>query len=376
MIRRQIIEAIQKDLFRNKVIIVTGPRQVGKTTLLRELARQTQRPTLWLNCDEPDDRADLENVSSTQLRALVGANQLLFIDEAQRVSGIGLTLKLLADQLPDVQTIVTGSSALELAGGINEPLTGRKFEYRLLPFSTKELVTETSQREEQRLLEQRLIYGFYPEVVLNSAEADRLLAELADSYLYKDILRLQDIRKPTVLQKLLIALALQVGSEVSFYELSQTVGTDPATVERYIGLLEQVFVVFQVGALSRNLRNELKKSKKVFFYDNGIRNAIIKNFNPLSLRADVGALWENFIIAERVKANLYIGKQPAYYFWRTTQQQEIDWLEEAGGQLKAFEFKWNPKAKAKFPTSFQEAYVGTEMAVVSPENYMNWLTES
>lgn len=373
MIRRKITKSILADLYRGKVLIVTGPRQVGKTTLLREVARQTNRPALWLNCDEPDDRADLENASSTQLRTLVGANQLLFIDEAQRVPGIGLTLKLLVDQLPDVQTIVTGSSALELAGGINEPLTGRKFEYRLLPFSTAELADETSAREEQRLLEQRLIYGFYPEIVLHPAEADRRLAELTDSYLYKDVLRLQDIRKPAMLQKLLVALALQVGSQVSYHELSQTLGTDPATVERYIGLLEKAFVVFQVGAFSRNLRNELKKSKKVFFYDNGIRNAIIKNFNPVSLRVDVGALWENFIISERIKANLYAGKHPAYYFWRTTQQQEIDWLEEEGGGLKAFEFKWNPKAKVRFPNSFQEEYPQAEMVTISPANYMDWL---
>lgn len=376
MIRRKIADAIRQDLFQGKAIILTGPRQVGKTTLLHELADQIQRPVLWLNCDEPDDRADLENASSSQLRALIGTNELVFIDEAQRVLNIGLTLKLIVDQLPNVQVVATGSSALELAGGINEPLTGRKFEYRLLPFSTAELVSYTNRREEQRLLEQRLIYGFYPEVVLNPSSANRRLAELAESYLYKDILRLQDIRKPTVLQKLLVALALQVGSEVSFYELSQIVGTDPATVERYISLLEQAFVVFQIGALSRNLRNELKKSKKVFFYDMGIRNAIIKNFNPLTLRADAGALWENFMIAERIKANLYTGKRPAYYFWRTTQQQEIDWLEEDGGVLRAFEFKWNPKAKARFPTSFQQAYPGSEMAVVSPATYMDWLVSN
>ncbi len=373
MINRIITSPLLSDMYRGKVLIVTGPRQVGKTTLLREIARLTNRPALWLNCDEPDDRADLTNVNSTQLRALVGANWILFIDEAQRVPGIGLTLKLLADQLPNVQTIVTGSSALELAGGINEPLTGRKFEYRLLPFSTAELAAETSPREEKRLLEQRLIYGFYPDIVLHPAEADRRLTELADSYLYKDILRFQDVRKPAILPKLLLALALQVGSQVSNYELSQIVGTDPATVDRYIGLLEQTFVIFQVSAFSRNLRNELKKSKKVFFYDNGIRNAIIKNFNPISLRVDAGALWENFIIAERIKANLYAGKRPAYYFWRTTQQQEIDWLEEENGLLRAFEFKWNPTAKAKFPNSFREAYPNAEMAVISPENYMDWL---
>lgn len=373
MVSRLIQGAIQQDLYQGKVIVLTGPRQVGKTTLLRELTRRLDKSTLWLNCDEPDDRADLDNVNSAQLRALVGSNELVFIDEAQRVPNIGLTLKLLVDQLPTVQVVATGSSALELAGGINEPLTGRKFEYRLLPFSTAELVQYTSQREEQRLLEQRLIYGFYPEIILNPASADRRLSELADSYLYKDILRLQDIRKPVVLQKLLVALALQVGSEVSNYELGQTIGTDPATVDRYIGLLEQAFVVFSVTAFSRNLRNELKKSKKVFFYDTGIRNAIIKNFNPLTLRADAGALWENFMIAERIKANLYAAKRPAYYFWRTTQQQEIDWLEEDQGQLKAFEFKWNPKAKARFPASFSQAYPNTELIVVSPQNYMDWL---
>lgn len=373
MISRQITQAIQQDLFAGKAIILTGPRQVGKTTLLRELARQMARPALWLNCDEPDDRADLENVNSTQLKALIGTNELVFIDEAQRVPNIGLTLKLIVDQLPGVQVVVTGSSALELAGGINEPLTGRKFEYRLLPFSTAELANHTSRREEQRLLEQRLIYGFYPEIVLNPTSAERRLTELADSYLYKDILRLQDIRKPAVLQKLLVALALQMGSEVSYHELGKTVGTDPATVERYIGLLEQVFVVFQVSALSRNLRNELKKSKKVFFYDNGIRNAIIKNFNPLTLRADVGALWENYMIAERIKANLYLGKRPAYYFWRTTQQQEIDWLEEAAGKLQAFEFKWNSKARVRFPASFQQAYPEAEVNAITPENYLDWL---
>ncbi|QJD77252.1 ATP-binding protein [Spirosoma rhododendri] len=373
MIRRLMMNAIELALYKGKAIIVTGPRQVGKTTLLREIARQAQQAVLWLNCDEPDDRADLDNVSSTQLRALVGASKLVVIDEAQRVPSIGLTLKLLVDQLPDVQVIATGSSALELSGGIKESLTGRKFDYRLLPFSTAELAAETSVREEGRLLERRLIYGFYPDVVLNPADSDRRLAELADSYLYKDILKLQDIRKPMVLQKLLLALALRVGSEVSNYELGQTVGTDPATVDRYIGLLEQVFVVFQVHALSRNLRNELKKSRKVFFYDNGIRNAIIKNFNPLDLRADTGALWENFMISERIKANLNAGRKPNYYFWRTTQQQEIDWLEEEQGKLTAFEFKWNVRAKARFPATFQQAYPGTDMNVVSPDNYMAFL---
>ncbi|GAA4465668.1 ATP-binding protein [Nibrella saemangeumensis] len=373
MIRRIVSGAIQENFFKKKAILLLGPRQVGKTTLLRQLAETGSSGVLYLNCDEPDVREDLQNTTSTALRVLLGDKQVVFIDEAQRVPGIGLTLKLLVDQFPDVQVIATGSSALELAGGVQESLAGRKFEYHLYPLSTAEMVAHTSRRDEQRLLEQRLIYGLYPEIVNHPAESARRLLELVDGTLYKDALALQDVRKPAVLQKLLVALALQVGSEISYYELGQTVGTDPVTVERYITLLEQSYVLFQVGALSRNLRNELKKSKKVYFYDNGIRNALIKNFNPLALRNDSGALWENFMISERIKFNHYAGLRPNYYFWRTHAQQEIDWIEEANGQLLAIEFKWNAKAKARIPNTFLQAYPDATPVGITPENYLQFL---
>ncbi|GEP97480.1 ATPase [Chitinophaga cymbidii] len=334
---------------------------------------QAEGKALYLNCDEPDIRPMLTNASSTSLKALVGNNTLVLIDEAQRVKNIGLTLKLLVDNLKKIQVIATGSSALELANEINEPLTGRKREYHLYPFSTSELVAETSVLSEGRMLEQRMIYGFYPDIVNSPADAQANLLELANNYLFKDVLSLQDIRKPALLERLLVALALQVGSEISYNEIAQTIGTDNKTVDRYVELLEKCFVVFQVGGFSRNLRNEIKKGKKIYFYDNGIRNALIKNFSPLELRQDVGALWENFLVSERKKANHYTGHHVNTYFWRTHQQQEIDLIEETGGKLYAWEFKWNEKSKARIPAAFMEAYPGSIDGIVNRSNYMGFV---
>jgi len=373
MIQRIIKDQIQDDLFKGKAIIVTGPRQVGKTTLLETLRGENNLKGLWLNCDEPDIRLLLENTTSTQLKSLIGDNRLVFIDEAQRVKNIGLTLKLLVDNLKNVQVIATGSSALELANEINEPLTGRKWEYNLFPLSTGEMVAHTSKTEETRLLEQRLIYGLYPDIVINSATSQTSLVALANDYLYKDILSLETIRKPALLEKILISLAFQTGSEVSFSELAQNVGADPKTVEHYVQLLEKCFIVFQVGALSRNLRNEIKKSRKVYFYDNGIRNAVIKNFSPVALRQDIGALWENFLMSERKKFNTYSRHFVNTYFWRTHSQQEIDLIEESSGILHAKEFKWNNKRKTKFPDAFSKAYPGSVFEVVTRANYMDFL---
>lgn len=373
MIPRIIKKNIQNNLFQGKAIIITGPRQVGKTTLLTALHEENQLKGLWLNCDEPDIRLLLENATSTQLKQLIGDNLLIFIDEAQRVKNIGLTLKLLVDNFKKVQVIATGSSALELANEINEPLTGRKWEYHLYPLSTLEMVNHTSWLEEGRLLEQRLIYGFYPDIVTHSAKAQASLMELSNDYLYKDLLSLETIRKPALLEKILLALAFQVGNEVSFFELSQTIGADHKTIEHYIELLEKCFILFQVGAFSRNLRNEIKKGRKIYFYDNGIRNAIIKNFNPIGLRQDIGALWENFLMSERKKANNYQGRFVNSYYWRTHTQQEIDLIEETGGILNAKEFKWNEKAKAKQPQSFSDAYPGSTFDVINPNNYMDFL---
>jgi hypothetical protein len=358
-------------MFRGKVLILIGSRQVGKTTLISEISKDfAQEDVLFVNCDESDVRAVLENSSSTVLKSFIGSKKLFIIDEAQRVKGIGLTLKLIADTLKDVQVIATGSSAFDLRNELEEPLTGRKIVIELFPISTQEMVNHTSYIEEKRMLEQRMIYGMYPEIINNPTDAKKLLKELSDSYLFKDILSYKDIRQPDALRKLLTALSLQVGSEVSYNELGNLIGLDKETVERYIDLLEKSFVVFRLTSLSRNGRNELKKSRKIYFYDNGVRNAVINNFNPLSLRADVGDLWENFMISERKKTLHYNQIFANTYFWRTHTQLEIDYIEEREGKLFTYEFKWSDKKKAKIPKLFSELYPENEFELINAKNYM------
>lgn len=373
MIARELEEQLTSRFGKGKVIIIIGPRQVGKSSLLRELQKQINEQTLFINCDEPDMRLMLEDVTSTQLRSLVGNNTIIMIDEAQKVANIGETLKLMVDNIKDIQILATGSSAFELLNKTNEPLTGRKFEFNLYPISTNEMVTHHGKIEEHRMLERRMIYGLYPEIVNNPGNEQEYLIELINSYLYKDILSYQNIRKPDVLNKLLTGLALQLGQEVSYNELSQLIGIDKATVEKYIELLEKCFVIFRLSSFSRNLRNELKRSRKIFFYDNGVRNAILNNFAPLPLRQDVGALWENFMMSERIKQNSYHRDFKKIYFWRTQTQQEIDLLEEKDGVLFAFEFKWNPKRNAYIPKSFAEAYPEYRFEVITSENYIDFL---
>ena len=358
-------------LFRGKVLILIGSRQVGKTTLISEISKTfAQEDVLFVNCDESDVRAVLENSSSTALKSFIGSKKLFIIDEAQRVKGIGLTLKLIADTLKEVQVIATGSSAFDLRNELEEPLTGRKIVIELFPISTQEMVSHTSFIEEKRMLEQRMIYGMYPEIINNPTDAKKLLKELSDSYLFKDILSYKDIRQPDALRKLLTALSLQVGSEVSYNELGNLIGLDKETVERYIDLLEKSFVVFRLTSLSRNGRNELKKSRKIFFYDNGVRNAVINNFNPLSLRADVGDLWENFMISERRKTLHYNQIFANTYFWRTHTQLELDYIEEREGKLFTYEFKWSDKKKVKIPKLFAELYPENEFELINSKNYM------
>ncbi len=354
--------------------MVVGPRQVGKTTLLKMIAEHARQKWLWLDCDEPDVRELLTNVSSTALRSIIGDAELVIIDEAQRVKNIGLTLKLITDKISNVKLLVSGSSSLELANEIKEPLTGRKIEFMLLPFSVEEMIRHSSLLEEKRLLEQRMIFGMYPEVVKQPFKARAILRELSESYLYKDIFTFQDIRKPEVVHKLLQALSLQVGSEVSFHELARLSGSDQATVQRYLDLLEKAFVIFRLPAFSRNLRTELRKSRKFYFYDNGIRNALINQYQPLATRTDLGALWENFLVSERTKYLAYHKLHPNQYFWRTVKQQEIDYLEDEDGKILAVEFKWNPNAKPRFPKPFTEAYKGVETKVISPDNYLDFIT--
>ena len=374
MIARALLPILQSRIFKQKAIIITGPRQAGKTTLLKLLVDQNNYPSLWFNGDEPNVPALFQNITSFELENIIGKNKMLIFDEAQRIPNIGITLKLLVDNFPDVQVIATGSSAFELSDEINEPLTGRKFEYQLYPLSFGELSLENGIIEEKRLLKQRLIFGSYPDVINNPVDATEILNWLSDSYLYKDLFRLESLKKPDLLVKLLQALSYQIGSEVMYNELAQTVSSDPKTVDKYIGLLEKTFVVFRLPALSRNLRNEIKKSRKVYFYDNGIRNAIINNFTPVNNRQDIGALWENYCISERMKLASYQRIHSNRFFWRTKQQQEIDYVEERAGKMWAYEFKYQPDKQVNLSKTFMKAYPQHQFQIVNSSNYTEFLS--
>ena len=372
MIERTLYKTIENKLFDGKVIVLVGARQVGKTTLLKQLFRQKEG-VLWLNGDELQVQNLFSNASADRLLSEFGDNKIVILDEAQRIENIGLRLKLIADSDSDIQVIATGSSAFELANKVNEPLTGRKWEYQLFPLSFGEMVAHHGKLKEMRMLPRRLVYGYYPEVVMNDGNEVEILKLLTDAYLYKDILSWESIKHPDKLQTLLRALAYQVGSQVSYNELSQMSSMDSKTVERYITLLEQCYIIFRLPSFSRNLRHELKASRKIYFYDNGIRNALIADYRAPEVRQDIGALWENFVIAERMKSNEYYHRWVNRYFWRTKQQQEIDYLEESEGKLHAYEMKWNPRAKASITKTFTEAYPNTEFQVITPENIADFL---
>ena len=365
MIGRNLQKSIELRLFKGKAILVFGPRQSGKSTLIEAVLKEQN--FFYLNGDDADVRELLTDTTATRLKAIFGNKKIVFIDEAQRVANIGLTLKLITDQIKDVQVIASGSSTFELSSQVNEPLTGRKYEFMLYPLSFGEMVRHHGLLEEKRLLEHRLIFGYYPEIVTKPGEEKELLKLLADSYLYKDLLMLEQIKKPALLEKLLKALALQIGSEINYSEIAQTIGSDNKTVDKYIDLLEKIFVVFRLPTLNRNVRTEIKKGKKVYFYDCGIRNAIVNNFKPLDSRTDTGAMWENFLMAERMKYLRYQGIGATSYFWRTTLQQEIDLIEEHDDKFLAFEFKWG-KQTVRFPQTFTENYPGSETKIISPEN--------
>ncbi|TFG98046.1 MAG: ATP-binding protein [Calditrichales bacterium] len=373
MIKRAYQTGIEQRLFKGKAIIILGPRQAGKTTLIEHIRQARAEKSLLLNGDEPDIRELLSEANSERLRTICADNQIICIDEAQRIPNIGLTVKLFTDQIKEKQVIVSGSSALHLNSLISEPLTGRKYEYTLLPLSFAEMCDYHGLLSERRLLEHRLIYGYYPEIVVKTGEEKELLKLLSDSYLYKDILSMGEIKKPVVLEKILQALALQIGSEVSYNELGQLLGINKNTVEKYIDLLEKAFVVFRLPAFNRNVRNEIKKGRKIYFFDNGIRNAVIRNFNLLALRNDIGALWENFLISERKKYLLINGKDNRAFFWRTTQQQEIDYIEERGGELNAYEFKWAAQKRIKIPLTFQKAYQPASTQLITRTNFDSFL---
>lgn len=347
---------------------------MGKSTMFNHLVAELGVNAIRLNCDDPQTTAILSAPSDVEIKSLFNPYEAILIDEAQRVKQIGLTLKRIVETFPEKQLFVTGSSAFELHDRLNEPMTGRKFEFTMYPLSTAEIAgMGKGILAVKDTLQQRLIYGSYPEIFANPFDVREYMLSLTDSYLYKDILMVDEIRKSGLIDKIVKAIALQLGSEVSYNELAQLVGSNPKTVEKYIDLLEKCFVLFRLSSLSRNLRTELKKSRKIYFWDNGIRNAVIQNFAPAELRNDMGALWENFFISERIKHNNNNMRHASYYFWRTTDKQEVDLVEEADGHLTVFEIKYKEGKSVKFPTQLMANYDIAQASVVTPANFGDFL---
>jgi uncharacterized protein len=370
MYNRYLSDRIRKRINSGKAIIVIGPRQVGKTTLIESILKKEDY--LLLDGDDPKTRSLLTEPNTEQIRTIIGKYKCIFIDEAQRIENIGLTMKIITDRFKNVQLFASGSSSFDLSNKINEPLTGRKWEYQLFPVSWEEYENHHGFLFAEQNLENRLLYGFYPDVLNNVGEEVSVLKNLVSSYLYKDILSYADIRKPEVLDKLVQALALQVGNEVNYSELAQIVSVDKNTISKYIDILQKGYIIFKLTSFSRNVRNEIKTNKKIYFYDNGIRNMIIGNFNPIDMRSDKGSLWENFLISERIKQNEYKQSLARVYFWRSKQQQEVDFVEENGGKISGFEFKWNKKKTQKLPKTFTETY-NAESRIIDRENFREFV---
>lgn len=370
MVERTLGKLIRSRFNQGKAIVLIGPRQVGKTTLIRHCL--ADREFLFLNGDDPQTRSLLEGAGLSRLKAIIGKHRWVFIDEAQRIRDAGIIAKLIIDELKDVQLLISGSSALEISQNTAEPLTGRKFEYLLFPLSWEEFQHHVGYAESEARLEERLIYGMYPDVINHRNDAREILQQLASSYLYKDILALSGIRKPDILEKLLRALALQLGNEVSYNELARFLEIDKGTVIAYIDLLEKAFIVFRLNCFSRNHRNEIRNNRKIYFYDNGVRNMLINNFNEMNTRNDLGALWENFLVSERLKQQQYHRIFTNNYFWRNLQKQEIDFIEEREGRISAFEFKWNHKKGKRIPYAFIQEYQSS-FEVINCENFRSFV---
>ena len=353
-----------------KVIALFGARRTGKTFLLRQFTRNSAEPVLFLNGEDQDVQRVLANRSAAHYRALLGQCRFLVVDEAQKVSNIGLILKLMVDEIPDLKVIATGSSAFDLNRQFGEPLTGRKTTLRLFPIAEMEWAKQENKLEQEANLRERLVFGNYPELanLPSRSQKQEYLQELVNSYLLKDILELEGIRNSGKIADLLRLVAYQVGNEVSLSELARQIAMDVKTVDKYLDLLEQVFVIFRIRGFSLNLRKEVVKSPKFYFFDNGIRNAVISNLNPLELRQDTGQLWENYMLAERLKFQHYTGMLVNNFFWRTYDGQEIDWVEERNGQLFAYELKWGKK-HAKVPAAWKTAYPDAVFQVIHPENF-------
>jgi predicted AAA+ superfamily ATPase len=375
MYSRDLSDIIGRQLFKGKVIILFGPRRVGKTTLSKDILSGISN-SRYLNCELLEHKLALETTNSLALKNYLGDYSLVVLDEAQQISNIGLTLKVLIDTFPQIQIIATGSSSFELGNRIAEPLTGRARDYLLLPLSIAELLQKEDKIMIRANLDQILRFGLYPEVYGKSEEeAIEELNQIAGNYLYRDILQFEQIKRPSLLQNLLTALALQLGNEVSFNELSRLLGETVPTVQRYIELLEKAFVIFRLRSFSRNLRKEIAKGQKIYFYDLGIRNALIRNFNQMQLRNDTGGLWENFCIVERMKFNMANRRFVNNYFWRTYDQKEVDYIEEEGGKLHAFEFKFSSTNQPKLSPGFAESYPETSFECVNRENFWSFIAK-
>ncbi len=370
MYTRYLSAKIEKKIGSGKAVVIIGPRQVGKTTLIEKILKT--RDYLLLDGDDPKTRTLLTEPNTEEIRVILGKHKFIFIDEAQRIDRIGLTMKIITDRFKEVQLFASGSSSFDLSNKINESLTGRKWEYQLFPISWEEFENHHGYLFAEQQLENRLLYGFYPDVLNNPGEEISILRNLVNSYLYKDILSYSGISKPEVLDKLVQALALQLGNEVNYSELAQMVDVDRNTISKYISILEKGYIIFKLGSFSRNLRNEIKTNKKIYFYDNGIRNMIIGNFNPIKLRMDKGALWENFLIAERIKQIEYKQSLARVYFWRTKQQQEVDFVEDNNGKIYGFEFKWNKRRNSRLPKTFLESYQA-ESKIIDHSNFREFV---
>ena len=374
MIKREIQSVIENQLFKGKVIIIYGPRRVGKTTLSKQLLENHEK-SRYINCELLENKTILETTNSSVLKSFLGNYRLIVMDEAQHIADIGLILKILSDTFPEIQIIATGSSSFELGNRISEPLTGRSREYLLYPFSLRELLSIKDRIAVNADLDSLLRFGSYPEVYDKpESEAIEELNQISSTYLYKDILQFESLKRPNLLLNLLNALALQIGSEVSLNELSRMLGESVPTIQRYIELLEKAFVIFRLRSFSRNLRKESAKGQKISFFDLGIRNALIRNFNPMNLRSDTGGLWENFCILERMKYNMNRRRFVNSWFWRTYDQKEVDYIEEEGGQLSAFEFKIKSSGKDRIPREFLETYQVSHFTTISKDNYWDYLS--
>lgn len=368
------LERLKRRVAPGKVVVIYGPRRTGKTTLIKHFL-DGQEDYLLVNGEDLQTQEELSSQSISKLKGFVGEKKLLVIDEAQNIPQVGLNLKLIVDHIPDVMVIATGSSSFDLARQVGEPLTGRRRVLNLFPLSQMELDQVENGAERKARLDSRLIYGSYPETVLSPSDAERseYLRELVSSYLYKDILAVDGVKKSQKMIQLLQLIAHQVGKEVSYNELGTQLGMSKNTVERYLNLLEQVFVLVNIRGLSRNLRSEVTRTSRYYFYDLGIRNALINNFNSLGKRNDVGALWENYLVMERLKKQEYHRISSNNFFWRTYEQQEIDWVEEREGNLFGFEFKWK-KTRVRPPKQWVEAYPEASFELISQDNYLDFIT--